>query len=286
MSLTYLFEKQPDRNHLLESFLIALSFTTQLESKYVKSIIQGFVHLERIYISNLKIRGWLREQNELLTLAPKAKRLVQLVSFEINANKKPSKQTMHEILLVRSLFIILLHLNFKQIRQIKKQKLEENGYIPDLIVTTQNHILYIEVDTGSEPISTIETKINDVCNLKPQVTLIYFTKQKSTYNHFAHKLSNVQFIYLLSPTISQDILKLTSNVNATSQPTSSLIGLDTKFDPSVLGKYKVAPNVFINNPELLKDTGYTLNYPENQVITSTEVIPDDDLDFLEGLEDD
>ena len=51
-----------------------------------------------------------------------------------------------------------------------------------------------------------------------QDTLIYFTSSKNTYTHYQDNPHHVQFIYLQSPTLSQDILQLTVNDNYYNSP--------------------------------------------------------------------
>lgn len=205
-----LFQKQNNRRQVLQSLLIALSFTNSLESKHIKSAVDGFVHNARFYVSNQKTRGYLKKQGDLLVLTPKAKRLVQSLPIELISNKRGgSKQISHETALIRSLFLCLLHLNFKDIKQIKKQK-RDSPYIPDLTIITETDNIFIEIDTGSQPIKTLQSKIKGFKAVVKEGTLIYFTNSAKTFDHFSQTL-DVQFIYLQSPTLSQDIQKLAAN---------------------------------------------------------------------------
>ena len=205
-----LFQKQDNRRQVLESLLIALSFTSPLEPKHIKSIFSGFVYNKRFYISDQKKRRYLKKKDDLLSLTTKAKRRIHSHPIELIANRSGGdKKIGHEVALVRSLFLILLHLDFRDIKQIKKQKRNHSPYTPDLTIITESDTLLIEVDTGSQPIKTLETKIKGYQAVDKVTTLIYFTNSARTYSHFTQNQS-VQFIHLQSPTLSEDLQKLTT----------------------------------------------------------------------------
>jgi hypothetical protein len=269
-----LFQPQTDRRHILESFLIALSFASPFEPKDAQSVVSGFVHNEQFYVSNQKVRGWLYKQNGLLFLSEKAKQLVKSRPFEIVVNKKEvNRLIQHEVLVVRSLFLCLLHLNFTDIKQIKKQKYYENLYIPDLTIITKTNTLFIEVDTGNQPIKTLEAKISGFqASKRGEATLIYFTNSDKNYSHFTCN-PNVQFVYLPSSTLLQDMQNLIaaniSNVALYSLPNSTDAGLDLDketnlfpYSSSQKALYKVAPNVLVFDPSLVSqidDTDIPVN---------------------------
>ncbi len=211
MSSNSIFSRQNNPTQILESLLIALSFTPALESRHIKSIIKGFVFNERFYINNQKQRGYLRSQqeNELLVLTPKAKRRAHSHLIELTASTKGGVggQLEHEVLLSRSLFLCLLHLRLADIRQIKKQKRSDNNFVHDLTIRTQSQTLYLEVDRGNQPASTLEAKINSFKFSQAQGQLIYFTDSSKTYSQFIFN-PDATFIYLPSPTLQQDLLAL------------------------------------------------------------------------------
>jgi hypothetical protein len=242
-----IFKKQTERKHLLKSLLISLSFISPLESKHIKNIVTGFVYNERFYISNQKTRGYFQKQDDLLILTSKAKRAAQSSLIKLITNKTGGcRQLHHEVILARSLFLILLHLDFREIRHIKKQKHEQNHYIPDLTITSETDTLYIEIDTGSQPFTTLESKIRGFKTFNPQIQLIYFTNSAKTYSHF-NQIRDAQFIYLQSQTLSQDIENLTPS---TSQMVSNL-----ELEKSV-------QNVFVDNESLY--------YKNNENFSNTE----------------
>ncbi len=282
-----LFQKQEDRKHILESLLIALSFTSTLESKYVQSVVSGFVGNEQFYVNNQRIRGWFNKQGNLLLLTEKAKRLVQLSPFEIIVNRREvNRLTNHEVQLVRSLFLCLLHLDFAHIKQIKKQKVSDNSpYIPDLSIVTKTDTLLIEVDTGSQPFKTLETKIRGYKAYNMAGTLIYFT-DSTTDSHFSQS-QGVQFINLKSPTLADDLQKLSSTsrqaINTTLSTTQNPVlqalnsnlgsNLNLNSDPNLSGflypeltalaspltqkaTIKLAHNIFVFNQSLDPKTAY------------------------------
>lgn len=201
----FLFQTQQRRGQVLESLLIALSFTGPLESKHIKSIITGFVQNERFYLSNQKTRGYLKKQEDLFKPTSRATRLVRSSAIELVTNRVGGdKKLKHEVLLVRSLFVCLLHLELKHIKRIAKQKRSFSGYIPDLTIEAQTFTLLLEVDTGTQSISSIQTKIKNYHFRHQQGTLIYFTTSLKTYLHFQCNYF-AQFIYLDSPTLEQDL---------------------------------------------------------------------------------
>lgn len=214
MSSIPIFQKQFYPKQILESLLISLNLTAPLEYKHVKDMLSGFVFNERYYINNQKNRGWLAKQNKTLTLTPRAKRRANFTAEIITNPRARGIQIEHEVILVHSLFLCLLHLSLEQVLVIKKQKRHDSNYVHDLIIITRTDTLYLEIDTGSEPIRTLENKIRGMKNLNLDGTLIYFTSSPRTYSYLAHN-SDVQIIYLSSPTLSEDILQLTSQTSVT-----------------------------------------------------------------------
>jgi hypothetical protein len=274
MTSTPLFQKQQDHKHILQALLIALSFTSPLQPRYIQSIVNGFVHNSQFYVSNQKIRGWLNKQDRVMYLSEKATEMVQSCPFERIVNKKEvAKFIDHETLLVRSLFLCLLHLNFADIKQIRKQKYYESRYIPDLTIITKTSTLFIEVDTGNQPVQTLESKIRGFQAHSQEATLIYFTDSDKTYSYFAQS-PGVQFIYLSSTTLSQDIEKLTAinpHIAAINSPPSpSFVSTDVEepadffpHPPHRKAIYKLADNVFVFDKSLVKETDNPSSTPLN-----------------------
>jgi hypothetical protein len=118
-----IFQPQTERHHLLQSLLISLSFTSPLKAVYVQSIVAGFVKNKQLYVSIQKFRGWLVKENGLILLSEKAQSFIRLCPFITSQSKlETSKQTYHDWLLTRTLFLCLLHLPFEEIVEIRKQK--------------------------------------------------------------------------------------------------------------------------------------------------------------------
>lgn len=155
--------------------------------------------------------------------------------------------------------------------QIRKQKYYEARFIPDLTIDTTTDTIFIEVDTGKQPVKTLESKIRGLQRANSQATLIYFTNSDKNYSHFCQNC-DVQFIYFDSPTLAQDILQLFStnqastslsavqNQNPTSSPSlePSFNTLESTtsspfFHPTSKASIKLAPNVFVHDPTLLYD---------------------------------
>lgn len=238
-----LFHKQQNHSQLLTSLIIALTFTTPLESKYVQTVIAGCSTNTRFYLSHLKKTGYVEDRQGLLHLSEKARLKIESLPFEITPNPRGVRKSgTHELLLIRTLFLCLLHLDLQNITQVQKEKPNNRGQIPDLSIITKDYTLYIEVDTGSQPIKTIETKIQSY-NLtgKDQKTVIYFTDSWSHFNYFKQK-DYPQFICLQSPTIIEDILKLKPDKH---YPISS------KYVDNPL-YYRIAPNVLVRK-DLIPD---------------------------------
>jgi hypothetical protein len=284
-----LFQKQSDQRHLLQSLLIALNFTSALESKYAQNAVNGFVYNKYFYINNQRIRGWLKKQGDLLYLSEKAKRLVQESDIDLITNKTGGDiKITHEALLVRSLFLCLLHLDFSNIVQIKKQKYYEGRFIPDLTIITKTDTIFIEVDTGKQPVKTLESKIRGLQAQNPEATLIYFTSSDKHYSHFRLN-PDVQFIYLDSPTLAQDILQLFStnrinntinstqhpvpnelvepNFNSTSHSTTiSNTTANPFFYPTSKATFKLAHNVFVYDKTLVYDSSSAAKVPDHEPV--------------------
>jgi hypothetical protein len=214
MSSPFVFAKQSSYGHLLQSALIALSFTTALESRDIRLVVTGLVRQDFLYVSNLKTRGWLRPKERYLLLTNKAQHLVKKAPVDLIRNKTGGDTKLHhEIQLTRALFACLVHLNLENVLQIKKQKGNNSPYFHDLTIVGNNYTLQVEVDTGSQPIKTLEAKIQGFQEANGQDTLIYFTSSKDTYAHYQDNPHQVQFVYLQSSTLSQDIVQLTVNDN-------------------------------------------------------------------------
>jgi hypothetical protein len=289
MNSSLLFHKQSDQRHLLQSLLIALNFTSALESKYAQNAVKGFVYNKHFYINNQQIRGWLKKQGDLLYLSEKAKRLVQESDIDLITNKTGGDiKISHEALLVRSLFLCLLHLDFSDIVQIKKQKYYEGRYIPDLTIITRTDTIFIEVDTGKQPLKTLESKIRGLQVTNSEATLIYFTSSDKHYSHFSQNRA-VQFIYLDSPTLAEDILQLfsTNRINNTinstqylspkglSEPNSNSTSHSTTtsnttanpfFYPTSKATFKLAHNVFVYDKTLVYDPALVAIMPDHEPV--------------------
>jgi hypothetical protein len=208
-----IFQPQTERHHLLQSLLIALSFTSPLQAVYVQSIIAGFIKDEQVYISIQKFRGWLVKRDGLILPSEKTESFLRLCPFTISQSKHEiSKQTYHDLLLVRTLFLCLLHLPFEEILEIKKQKYYDTRFIPDITIITRNLTLLIEIDRGKQAFKTLESKIRGLQESNAKATLIYFTDSEKTYSYLTHNFERfkVQCIYLKSPTLAQDLLTLTA----------------------------------------------------------------------------
>jgi hypothetical protein len=213
MKLSPILRRQTGKNHTLQSLLLALSFTSPLQTVYVQSIVAGFVQNVQFYIGIQKFRGWLAKQDGLILLTKQAQGFVRLSPFSLTQSKPDvSKQTYHELLLVRSLFLCLLHLNFDDITEIRKQKYYETRLIPDLTIVTEKRTLLIEIDRGKQPSKTLEAKIRELRTSNPDATIIYFTDAQKTYDYLTQSFerSKVQCIHLQSPTLAQDLLNLTA----------------------------------------------------------------------------
>jgi hypothetical protein len=264
MANSPIFQTQIDRQHLLQSLLIALSFTSPLKGVYIQAIVAGFVKDAQDYVSNQKTRGWLIKQDGVMLLSEKAQTFVRLCQFNIVQSKSDtSKQTYHDLLLVRALFLCLLHLELEDILEIRKQKHYEPRFIPDLTIIAKNQTLLIEVETGRQSLAIVEAKIKGLLAGNPdsqKFILIYFTDSPDTYSYFTEtaRQYNVHFINLQSHTLAQDLLGLNTastrtgtefdfetdsgenlNVNTAagsakySSPshTSQTAGADSKFQP-------------------------------------------------------
>jgi hypothetical protein len=209
-----LFQRQENRKHVLYSLLITLSLTYPLSRSHVKNIVRGFVGNERFYVSNQKTRGYLKEKEDCLILSPKAKRLVKSLPLELVVSKNGGEgRIRHEALLLRSLFLCLLHLQFSQIIEIRKQKrLENSSLIPDLILITDKGTLFIEVETGKQKVRSIASKIRKYKIDANNGTLIYFAYSENIPKHFLQD-DFVQFINLQSHSLSEEIEKIVSKAD-------------------------------------------------------------------------
>jgi hypothetical protein len=257
MSSSLIFQKQSYPRQILESLLVSLSLTAPLEYKQVKNMISGFVFNERYYINNQKNRGWLTKQDKTLVLTPRAKRRANFIAELITNPRARGGQIEHEIILIRSLFMCLLHLNLEQVLGIKKQKRHDSHYVHDLIIITRTDTLYLEIDTGSEPIRTLEDKIKGMKALNLDGTLIYFTSSPRTYSYLIHN-PDVQIIYLNSPTLKKDILQLTSQ-------TSVILKNQVAATNSYPDVEQSGQNVFLNNSLLYYDKQDNLSsLPNNE----------------------
>jgi hypothetical protein len=267
---TFPFQKQTNFFHTIQSILIALSFTTSLENRDLRDIVRGLVTNDSLYISNLKIREYLQQKERYLSLTTKARHVVSKIPVEMIRNKTGGDTKIHhEIQLARTLFACLLHLNFQEIWHIKKQKAGEGQYFHDLTIAANNYTLLLEVDTGTQPIKTLEAKIQGFQEANNQETLIYFTSSIDTYNRCKNKHSGVQFAYLQSPTLSEDILQLTvqeskrertgeSEARTIDFPTADYLQTSSDFhthtgtDLSATDKLIRSPDAIIENKPFLK----------------------------------
>jgi hypothetical protein len=235
-----IFTRQGGRNHVLQSLLIALSFTPQLNAVHIQSILAGVVKDANNYISVQKSRGWLLTQDGAILLSDKSQRLVRLSKFTLSRSKADiSRQTYHDLLLVRTLFLCLAHLKFEDIIEIRKQKYYDNKFIPDLTIVTQTQTLLIEIDRGKQPFSTLESKVTGLQQAQDSqqpFVIIYFTDSQKTYDYFSQNFDKfqVQCVYLPSTTLAQDILSLSATIhpNAEVDFVAEDINLNPEPDPS------------------------------------------------------
>lgn len=238
-----LFQPQQNPPQLLNSLLIALSFSAPLESRDVQEVIEGYTANTRFYLSNLKKSGYLKNRDGLLHLSAKARKRTEAAPFEMIFNRRGGiKLRNHEILLVRTLFLCLQHLDHQHIEFIRKEKPDDGGLIPDLRIVTQTNNLYIEIDTGTQPLKVIENKLRKYqITGREEKTVIYFTNSKKHFDYFKQN-SYAHFIFLRSPTLTGDILKLQSSKSNSNK---------SKNIPSSR-YYKIAPNVFLRK-DLIPD---------------------------------
>lgn len=272
MTSSQIFERQSERDHVLHSLLIALSFTPQLDAGHIQSILAGFVKDANNYISAQKSRGWLSGQDGAILLSDKSERLVRLSQFKILQSKPEiSKQSYHDLLLVRTLFLCLVHLKFEEIVEIRKQKYYDNKFIPDLTIVTQTQTLLIEIDRGKQPFSTLEDKVTGLREAQesPQpFVIIYFTDSQKTYDYFNQNFdkSQVQCVYLPSPTLAQDILDLSVSNSPTNLEETNPAQMDFESDC-----ININPELEINTASAPKDDTQTFN-SQTQKRAHSEVI--------------
>lgn len=265
MSSRFLFQPQNNLSQILDSLLIVLSLTSPLESKHVKTILHGFVCEERFYLNSQRRRGWLKKLNNgLLTLTPKAARRVQSNYIQLVANfKHKIGQIEHEVMLLRSLFLCLMHLNLSHVKEVKKQKRNGTEYIHDLTITTPTDVLSIEVDLGSKPVESVEAKIQGFqARLHQRGTLIYFTTSAKIYFYFSAK-PDIQFIYLRSPNVCQDMQRVISKnqLGHLTNPTKSLFSKATREKSAITERLTYPTNPYLNEPECDQDVNNEQGLP-------------------------
>lgn len=118
------------------------------------------------------------------------------------------KQRHHELLIARSLCLCLQHLNHRQIVTVRKEKTTNSkNQIPDLNIVTRSHNIFIEIDTGSQSIQTIKSKIRTYLSVNRAGIVLFFTSSPSTYRYFRYH-PYTHFIYFENPTLTEDILRL------------------------------------------------------------------------------
>lgn len=203
----YLFQRQTNRNQTIKALLTSLYLSIPLTIREVTQIVKGFVVYHKQYVSQLKARGYLKLKDQRLHLTRRAHQLVQSQPFELVWNKRKGMiQYNHQLQLVKTLFICLLHLNLPQISQILKEKF--NGSVaPDLCIKTESVNFLIEVDTGSQRAQTIQPKLNYYKNFTSSDCVIYFTNSSTIANRFTSH-PTVHFVNLQSQNYIQYLLQL------------------------------------------------------------------------------
>lgn len=204
----YLFKRQPDSSQLLASLLTTLGLTRAVKGQDIHQIIKGHSRNSYFYLSSLKKRKYLILRENNLYLSKKGRDLVERLPFSIlKTLKKGNKLQRHELLTARVLFACLQHLDHHNIELIKKEKSNHKGLIPDLNIITKTDNIFIEIDTGTEPIQTIKSKIKAYELNGEDKSVVFFTTSLRLFNHFQDNPA-VQFVLLQSPNLSGDILKL------------------------------------------------------------------------------
>lgn len=239
-----IFQPRPKNSLIINHFLTALSFTSNLESKDIQSILKGYTSTPRFYISSIHRRGYLKKNEEgVWYLTSKAKRRIGSMPFAMDSGRQTSGQRFHEILLIRSLFLCLLHLDDTKIEVIYRQRRNQNNQIPDITIVTETKTLYIEVDTGKQTVKTLQNKIKKYellnNNHNSQVTVIYFTNSPNTFNEFQN--SNLNFVFLKSPNLTQDLLSINFKNSSTISKTdtsTTINNLDEEEMDRMLSEYR------------------------------------------------
>lgn len=240
----YLFQKQDSANQLLDSTLVSMSMTKNLQSRDMKNILWGLSSNTRSYVSSLKKRRYVEIKEDNLHLTAKSRKLIVRLPFNIFA-KARSEEEKRELLLARIVLVCLYHLNHEQIEVIQTHELSQTGSQPDLSIVKDDVTIVIEIIMQGETIPAVQSKISAYNLEQTKYIPLFFTDSKSIYNYFQFYPST-NFYHLKSPTLIQDLLTTRMDFKNTNNQKTEKINQSNN---------QAVSNVKLKNSDLDRDIG-------------------------------
>jgi hypothetical protein len=202
---------QPNSRPTIEAFLTALYFSKPLTSREIYYILDSQVKNPINFLAKALKDGYLIKTHYDYKLSPKG--LSKVNTFWLTLDYQKNKGTLnvkHSNLIIKCLFLLLKHIEPKQIYSITREKTTgEFNNKPDLTIATKNINFLIEADTGTERLGQLETKLRRYSWRMDEEKdfIIFLTTSRNTYNKLQGN-KTAHLILLDQPDTSTQILEL------------------------------------------------------------------------------
>ena len=188
------------KTHKLKSILSTLMLINAQRRAELVYILNQDTKNAGSYIGKLVKSGYLNPKDKEYHLSKKARQYLNTINFEVVYNKnRGNAHPVHNLALAKTIFSILLNSNHDDILSIIKEKTTGLLLTPDITVKTKLINFMIEIDTGTQGLKVVQSKIDRykmTVLQDPNNRLIFFTKSKNTYNNFKDIYQEIEFIYL------------------------------------------------------------------------------------------
>lgn len=200
----------------IDAFLLTLYFSKALTSREIYPILNTEVKNPTYFLGKALFDGYLIKDDSNYKLTKKGLNKAINLSYNLEHNqKKGTTNSDHTNQLLKSLFVLLKHLEIDNIQSIRKEKKLNNAIQPDLTIQTNSKTLLIEIDTGTQGLQVIKSKINRYKAIMNEEDdfLIFFTKSKKTYNEYKENQTAKFILILPEANISAQFLALNMELN-------------------------------------------------------------------------
>jgi hypothetical protein len=188
------------RNHKLTAFLASIKLINPLKRIDLFYILNQSDMNSTSYIGKLTTSGYLKIKDHHYHLTRKSELYLNSIKFELVHNKNRGySHPIHNLALIKALYNTLINSDMKTITAVRKEKTTGKALTPDLTIQTEDITFYYEIDTGTQGIKTVQSKIDRYHNTilsDEDNRLIFFTKSSRNYKHFKDLYPDIEFHFL------------------------------------------------------------------------------------------